>query len=73
MASHTCAWCGGVGHIEGTCYSKINGAARGGKTGTKGRGSGNVGRGQGGGHGRYGEGTETQGHAEVLIVGNSAT
>ena len=62
-----CAWCGGVGHIEGTCYNKINGAARGGKTGTRGRCSGNVGRGQGGGHGRYGEGTETQGHAEVLI------
>ena len=62
-----CAWCGGVGHIERMSYSKINGAARGGKTGTRGRGSGNVGRGQGGGHGRYGEGTETQGHAEVLI------
>ena len=59
-----CAWCGGVGHIEGTCYSKINGAARGGKSGARGRGSG---RGQGGGQGRYGEGTETQGHAEVLI------
>ena len=62
-----CAWCGAVGHIEGTCYSKINGAARGGKAGTRGRGAGNAGRGQGGGYGRYGEETEPQGHAEVLI------
>ena len=63
-----CTWCGGVGHIEQTCYSKENGAARGGKaggTGTRGRGAGSARRGQG----RFGEGTdgEDQGHAEVLI------
>ena len=66
-----CSWCGGVGHIEQTCYSKVNGAPRGGKTGgsgMRGRGAGNAGRGQGG-HGRFGEGTdvEDQGHAEVLM------
>ena len=64
-----CTWCGGVGHIEQTCYSKVNGAPRGGKSGVprgRGRGAGAVGR---GGHGRYGQGTdvEEQGHAEVLI------
>lgn len=26
-----CSWCGLVGHIEKTCYSKANGVARGGK------------------------------------------
>ena len=66
-----CTWCGGVGHIEKTCYSKVNGAPRGGKSGVsgvRGRGAGAAGRGQGG-HGRYGESTdvEEQGHAEVLI------
>ena len=64
-----CTWCGGVGHIEQTCYSKLNGAARGGGTGglgARGRGAGCAGRGQGG-HGKYGEGTEDQGHAEVLV------
>ena len=42
------SWCGGVGHIEQTCYSKINGAPRGGKSGVprgRGRGGGAAGRG----------------------------
>ena len=63
-----CTWCGGVGHIERTCYSKINGAPRGGKSGVprgRGRGGGAAGR---GGYGRYGDGDqEEQGHAEVLV------
>ena len=66
-----CSWCGATGHIEKTCYSKLNGAARGGKsngTGTRGRGSGSAGSGRGG-HVKFGEGQEgeEQGHAEVLI------
>ena len=65
-----CTWCSGVGHIELTCYSKANGAVRGSKAGgigTRGRGAGSDGgRSQGGGHGKYVEETEDQGHAEVL-------
>ena len=66
---NVCTWCGGVGHIEQTCYSKANGAPRGGKSGVsrgRGRGAGVVGR---GGYSRYGQGMdeEEQGHAEVLI------
>ena len=61
-------WCGGVGHIEQTCYSKINRAPRGGDTGVprgRGRGDGAAGR---GGYGRYGDGDqEEQGHVEVLV------
>ena len=68
-----CTWCGATGHIEKTCYSKANGAARGGKTGGRGtRGRGRTGR---GGYGRLGEveegGEEEEvpesGHAEALI------
>ena len=66
-----CTWCGALGHIEKTCYSKANGSARGGKSGGgRGRGSGSSGRGRGGGYTRYGEGEEEeeeQGHAEVLV------
>ena len=68
-----CNWCGVVGHIEKTCYSKANGAVRGGKTG--GRGGGRAGRGgRGGGSTRFGEGdadeeSSEQGHSEVLIGG----
>ena len=67
-----CTWCGAMGHIEKTCYSKANGAARGGKSG----GEGGRGRGRGrGGYGRYGGGGEEeekphvleQGHSEVLL------
>ena len=69
MVLTVCTWCGGVGHIEQTCYSNVNGAPRGGKFGVsrgRGRGAGTAGR---GGHGRYGQGmdVEEQGHAEVLI------
>ena len=49
-----CTWCAGVGHIEQTCYSKVNGAPRGGKSGvlrSRGRGAGAAGR---GGYSRYG-------------------
>ena len=50
-----CNWCGLVGHIEKTCYSKANGVARGAKSG--GRGGGRTGRGgRGGGSSRFGEG-----------------
>ena len=65
-----CTWCAGVGHIELTCYSKANGAPRGGKSGVqrgRGRGAGGARR---GGYGRYGQGMEEeaeQGHAEVLV------
>ena len=65
-----CTWCAGVGHIEQTCYSKVNGAPRGGKSGvlrSRGRGAGAAGR---GGYSRYGQGADEegeQGHAEVLI------
>ena len=38
-----CNWCGIVGHIEKTCYSKANGVVRGGRTG--GRSGGRTGRG----------------------------
>ena len=52
-----CTWCGALGHVEKTCYSKANGAARGGKSGDE-RGRG---RGKGrGGYGRYGEGEEEE-------------
>ena len=35
-----CNWCGAVGHIEKTCYSKANGSAKGTKSGSgRGRGS----------------------------------
>ena len=65
-----CTWCGALGHIEKTCYSKANGAARCGKLGGgRGRGSGSSGRGRGG-YSRFGEGEEEeqeQGHAEVLV------
>lgn len=66
-----CSWCGLVGHIEKTCYSKANGVARGGKSG--GRSGGRTGRGgRGGGFTRFGEGdadegVSEQGHSEVLI------
>ena len=66
-----CSWCGIFGHIEKICYSKANGAIRGGKTGG-GRG-GRTGRGdRGGGSTRFGEGdadgeSSEQGHSEVLI------
>ena len=66
-----CNWCGIVGHIEKTCYSKANGVVRGGRTG--GRSSGRTGRGgRGGGSTRFGEGganeeENEQGHSEVLI------
>ena len=66
-----CNWCGIVGHIEKTCYSKANGVVRGGRTG--GRSSGRTGRGgRGGGNMRYGEGDvnqdeNEQGHSEILI------
>ena len=66
-----CSWCGIVGHMEKTCYSKANGVVRGGKTG--GRGGGRTGRGgRGGGSTRFGEGdadgeSSEQGHSEVLI------
>ena len=66
-----CSWCGIVGHIEKTCYSKANGVVRGGKTG--GRGGGRTARGgRSGGSTRFGEGdtdeeSSEQGHSEVLI------
>ena len=66
-----CNWCGIVGHIEKTCYSKANGVVRGGRTG--GRSGGRTGRGgRGGGYTRFGEGdadgdSNEQGHSEVLI------
>ena len=66
-----CNWCGIVGHIEKTCYSKANGVVRGGRTG--GRPGGRTGRGgRGGGSTRFGEGDadeelNEQGHSEVLI------
>ena len=66
-----CNWCGIVGHIEKTCYSKANGVVRGGRTG--GRSGGRTGRGgRGGSNARYGEGDVNQdenehGHSEILI------
>ena len=66
-----CTWCGGKGHVETTCYDKINGVARGGKVGGsgmrgRGRGTGGVGR---GGHAKFGEVEEDiQGYAEVLFA-----
>ena len=66
-----CNWCGIVGHIEKTCYSKANGVVRGGRTG--GRSGGRTGRGgRGGGSTRFGEGDayeepNEQGHSEILI------
>ena len=65
-----CTWCSGVGHIERTCYSKANGAARGGKaggSGMRGRGRGTRGVGRGG-HAKFGEVEEEQGYAEVLFA-----
>ena len=65
-----CTWCGAAGHIEKTCYSKANGAARGGKIdGVRGRGRSSRGR---GGYSRYGEGdtkedVNEQGFSEVLV------
>ena len=70
-----CTWCGALGHIEKTCYSKANGSARGGKSGS-GRGRGVSVRGRGGvrgGQAKYCEGEdeedegEEQGHAEVQV------
>ena len=57
-------WCGGKGHVETTCYDKINGVARGGKVG----GSGMGGRGRGIG----GEVEEEQGYAEILFWGDKS-
>ena len=56
-----CSWCGIVGHIEKTCYSKANGAVRGGKTSDRGGGSTRFGEGD-----ADGESSE-QGHSEALI------
>ena len=67
-----CSWCAVVGHIEKTCYSKANGAARGSK-GSGNRGSRGAARGgRGGDYSRYGEGdgnegADDQGHSEVLM------
>lgn len=70
-----CGWCGGVGHLEVTCYSKESGVPRGSKAGSPRGGArgGARGRGRGrrGGYGRYGEGEEEYdpgpGHADVLM------
>ena len=52
-----CSWCGVVGHITNTCYSKANGAARGGRaSGSRGGRGGSSRGGRGGGYSRYGEG-----------------
>ena len=65
-----CNWCGVVGHIEKTCYSKANGNAKGGRGG----GRGGRGAARGGRSGGYlGEGVEVQeevaeqGHGEAMI------
>ena len=68
-----CSWCGVIGHIETTCYSKANGAAKGGRTSSNRGGRGGPGRGdRGGGFTRFGEGNadeefNDQGHSEVLV------
>ena len=67
-----CNWCGGVGHIEKTCYNKANRAARGSRASGNRGGRGCARGGRGGGHSRYGEGdgdeeTDDQGHSEVLM------
>ena len=66
-----CTWSGGTEHIEHTFYVKINRAVRGGKacgSASRGRGSGGTGRGQGGVRGKFGEGGEEQGNAEILMA-----
>ena len=67
-----CSWCAVVGHIEKTCYSKANGAARGSKGSDNRGGRGAARGGRGGGYSRYGEGdgnegADDQGHSEVLM------